>query len=237
MKVEGTGPDGVNPAALGPRLPILDPGGHGLAATKTGKGLSRRDAHKRRTRTTLRDAALDLFLAQGYDATTTDQVAAKAGVSTRTFFRYFDSKDEVLFSGQRSWSGKVADMVKQQPAELRPMDAMCETLVELANGVSRDALIRFERIVNSSVTLLGRSVNQQLENVDRIADGLAARKNLPAPDDECRIMASVGLMLYRQAVTVVRDGNSKSSLESLIREQFAILETIYGRVVAEREAG
>jgi AcrR family transcriptional regulator len=212
--------------------------GRGLAVTKKSeKGLSRRDAHKLKTRTTLRDAALDLFLAQGYDATTTDQVAAKAGVSTRTFFRYFDSKDEVLFSGQRFWSEKVADMLRQQPVELRPMDAMCETLVELANGVSRDALIRFERIVSSSVTLLGRSVNQQVENIGRIADGLAARKGVQVPDDECRIMASVGLMLYRQAVIVLRDGSGNSTLEGLIREQFAILEAIYGRVVADREVG
>ena len=209
-----------------------------MAATKNpGKVLSRRDAHKLKTRTTLRDAALDLFLAQGYDATTTDQVAAMAGVSTRTFFRYFDSKDEVLFSGQRFWSEKVADMVKQQPAELRPMDAMCETLVELANGVSRDALVRFERIVSSSVTLLGRAANQQVENVGRIADGLAARKGLTTPDEECRIMASVGLMLYRQAVAVLRDGSSKSTIDQLIREQFATLEAIYSKVVAERDSG
>ena len=212
--------------------------GHGLAATKySGKGLSRRDAHKRRTTTTLRDAALDLFLAQGYDATTTDQVAAKAGVSTRTFFRYFDSKDEVLFRGQRFWSETVADMVKQQPAELTPMDAMCETLIELATGVSREALVRYERIIKSSVTLLGRSEVQHVGNTSRIAEGLAARQGLDKPDNECKIMASVGLMLYRQAVAELRDGSSTSPIEVLIREKFAILEAIYRRVVAEREAG
>jgi AcrR family transcriptional regulator len=209
-----------------------------LAVTKkSGKGLSLRDAHKRKTRTMLRDAALELFLAQGYDATTTDQVAAKAGVSTRTFFRYFDAKDEVLFSGQRFWSERVGDMVRQQPAELRPMDAMCETLIELATGVSREALVRYERIVSSSVTLVGRAANQQDGNVGRIADGLAARKGVDATDNECRIMASVGLMLYRQAVVDVRDGTSTSTIEELIREKFAILEAIYGQVVAEREAG
>lgn len=209
-----------------------------MAVTKSSaKGLSRRDAHKLKTRITLRNAALDLFLAQGYDSTTTDQVAAKAGVSTRTFFRYFDSKDEVLFSGQRFWSERVADMIRQQPPELRPMDAMCETLVELANGVSRDALIRYERIVSSSVTLLGHSVLQNQDNIGRIADGLAARKGMPGPDDECRIMASVGVMLYRQAVRILRDGSVKSNLDQLIREQFATLEAIYGRVVAERELG
>lgn len=209
-----------------------------MAATKySGKGLSRRDAHKSLTTKTLRNAAVDLFLAQGYDATTTDQVAAKAGVSTRTFFRYFDSKDEVLFRGQRFWSETVADLVKQQPVELKPMDAMCETLIELATGVSREALIRYERIVKSSVTLLGRSEVQHVENVRRVAEGLAARQGLDGPDDECEIMASVGLMLYRQAVAELRDGRSTSPIETLIREKFAILEAIYGRVVADREVG
>jgi AcrR family transcriptional regulator len=209
-----------------------------LAATKnSGKGPWRRDANKRRTRTTLRDAALELFLAQGYDATTTDQVATKAGVSTRTFFRYFDSKDEVLFSGQRFWSERVADMVAHQPSELKPMDAMCETLIELATGISREALVRYERIVNSSVSLQGRSSVELVENTRRIAEGLAKRKGLDKPDDVCKLMASAGLMLYRQAVADVRDGVSNSTVEVLIREKFAILEAIYGRVVADREAG
>jgi AcrR family transcriptional regulator len=185
----------------------------------------------------LRDSALDLFLAQGYDATTTDQVAAKAGVSTRTFFRYFDSKDEVLFRGQRYWSETVADLVRQQPAELTPMDAMCETLIELATGISRDALVRFERIVQSSVTLLGRSQVQLVDSTARIAEGLAARRGLDEPDDECRIMASAGLMLYRQAVADLRDGRRTSPIGTLIREKFAILEAIYSRVVADRDAG
>ena len=212
--------------------------GHGLAATKSPvKGLSLRDAHKRRTTITLRESALDLFLAQGYDSTTTDQVAAKAGVSTRTFFRYFDSKDEVLFRGQRFWSEKVADMVKQQPVELKPMEAMCETLIELATGVSRQALVRYERIVKSSITLLGRSQVQLDENTRRIAEGLAARQSLDGPDDECKIMASVGLMLYRQAVAELRDGRSTSPIEVLIRHNFAVLAAIYSRVMAERGAG
>jgi AcrR family transcriptional regulator len=185
----------------------------------------------------LREAALELFLAQGYDATTTDQVATKAGVSTRTFFRYFDAKDEVLFSGQRFWSERVADMVAHQPAELKPMDAMCETLIELATGISREALVRYERIVNSSVSLQGRSSVELVENTRRIAEGLAARKGLEKPDDECKLMASAGLMLYRQAVADVRDGVSNSTVELLIRQKFAILEAIYSRVVADREAG
>jgi len=184
----------------------------------------------------MREAALELFLAQGYDATTTDQVAAKAGFSTRTFFRYFDSKDEVLFRGQRFWSESVADMVKQQPAALKPMDAMCETLIKQAKGFSREALIRYERVIESSVTLRGRSEIQHAENARRVAEGLAARRGLDEPDDECTIMASVGLMLYRLAVEEIRDRGSTRPIAALIREKFAVLEAIYSQVVADRGA-
>jgi AcrR family transcriptional regulator len=206
-----------------------------LAATRTSKkGVSRRDEHKLRTASSLRDAAVGLFLAQGYDETTTDQVAAKAGVSTRTFFRYFDSKDEVLFQGQRFWSETVAEMVTQQPAALTPMDAMCETLIKLAKGVSREALVRYERIVKSSVTLRGRTEVLQTENIRRIAEGLAARRGLAEPDDECQIMSSVGLMLYRRAVDDLRDGTSTRPIEALIRDKFAVLEAIYTKILVGR---
>jgi len=49
-------------------------------------------------------------------------------------------------------------------------------------------------------------------------------------------MASVGLMLYRQAVAVLRDGKTRLTIDHLIREKFQALEAIYGRVVAERES-
>lgn len=210
--------------------------GLGLATAKaSGKPPSRRDAHKRKTTNTLREAALELFLSQGYDATTTDQVAAKAGVSTRTFFRYFDSKDEVLFRGQRFWFERVSDIVKQQPDGLKPMDAMCETLIELAVGISRESLVRYERIIKSSISLIGRSQVEQSDNIGRIAEGLAERQGLPEPDDECLIMASVGLMLYRHAVVELRDGGSTSPIEVLIREKFSTLEKIYAQIFADRK--
>src|ERR1700736_2951628 len=57
----------------------------------------RRDRNKLRTRARLSGAALELFATQGYDATTIDQITEAADVSLRTFFRYFDSKEDVLF--------------------------------------------------------------------------------------------------------------------------------------------
>ena len=207
-----------------------------MAATRSSAmPMSRRDANKLRTTKTLRDAAFELFLANGYDATTADQIAAKAGVSTRTFFRYFETKDEVIFRGQRFWSESTADLIRKQPDDLSPMDAMCETLVVLAKGVSREQLIRFERIIATSVALRGRQVMQQVENSGLIAEGLAARQGLGEPDGECRVMASLGLMLYQQAAADLRDGRRNILLEALIRDKFAVLESIYATLLHSRQ--
>ena len=63
--------------------------------------VGRRSRKKRQTRVAIEDAAIALFVEQGYEATTVEEITERADVSTTTFFRYFPSKAEVLLS--RPW--------------------------------------------------------------------------------------------------------------------------------------
>ena len=93
--------------------------------------LGRRERRKRQTRRALAEAALTLFDERGYEQTTVADIAAAADVSTRTFFSYFRSKDDVLFADTDErldilWSG-----LANRAAGERPIDALRRVAQEI----------------------------------------------------------------------------------------------------------
>jgi AcrR family transcriptional regulator len=69
----------------------------------------------------LREAALELYLEHGYDATTTAQIAERAGVTERTYFRHFADKREVLFGGEARLQDAMVTAITQAPADQSPL--------------------------------------------------------------------------------------------------------------------
>lgn len=75
-------------------------------------------------RVRLQQAAVELFREHGYDRTTAAEIAGRAGVTERTFFRYFKDKREVLFDGQAVLVDALTASIADAPAELGPLDAL-----------------------------------------------------------------------------------------------------------------
>ena len=163
---------------------------------------SRRQAHKLRTQRALQSAALDLFARQGFDETTTDEIAERAGVSPRTFFRYFPTKESVLFVGEYGWFQSFNQEFLAQPAELSDLAALRHALLNLAPGLNkiRRAIVLYEKAVASSPALRGGVHDHMDEDIATMAQGIATRRGLAAPDDGCVILATMVLLTYRRAV-------------------------------------
>src|SRR5687767_8229874 len=90
-----------------------------------------RERKKRRTRDALIDAAYNLVIGQGYEATTVDQIADAVEVSPRTFFRYFGSKEDVVLDLQdRIWDA-VHESFENQPPELPVVAAIRAAMSEV----------------------------------------------------------------------------------------------------------
>jgi AcrR family transcriptional regulator len=84
----------------------------------------RREANKQATRQALQDAADRMFAERGFTATTVRDIALAAGVTERTFFRYFGSKQELILEDTLAWIPVLADMIRDRPAAESPVDAM-----------------------------------------------------------------------------------------------------------------
>ena len=119
---------------------------------------SPRGEHADRMRAALLDAALDLFSANGYDQTTTDEIAESAGVSPRTFFRYFATKESVLFSGEYDFIHAFSGVYLAQDELLSDYEAMALSFALLAPGLKRirKRIAQYHVAVDSSPLLLGR---------------------------------------------------------------------------------
>ena len=96
-----------------------------------------RERKKEKTRQALASAAMRLFAERGYEATTVADIAAAAEVSTRTFFAYFPSKEDVFFTGTRERLDLVRQAFAAHAAALPPLTAMRATfdqIIETASG-------------------------------------------------------------------------------------------------------
>jgi AcrR family transcriptional regulator len=204
--------------------------------SKTPITVGLRDAHKARTRSALREAALKLFAERGFEATTAEEVAAKAAVSVRTFFRYFPSKESVLFLGERPWSESFTDLFRQQPNSPGDLEALCAALVALTSQLprSRQSLLMYQRILATSPTLRGREQDQQRESAAKVAEAIAARRDLSRADEACHLLASLCVLMYRLSLDSWLAGPANVPLGGVIVEKFQLLTEQFAQAEAPR---
>ncbi len=183
---------------------------------------SRRAENAERTRQSLVDAALRLFASNGYDATSTDEIARTAGVSPRTFFRYFPTKESILFFGEFDFVRSFADVFLAQPSQVSDLDAALRTLVFLAPGIGRlrNRIKLYERAVQSSLVLRGREQMNREEHVRALSDAFAQRRGLRRPDSACELLGELCLLAQRRALAEWLRGPARRELGQVIAEEF-----------------
>ena len=170
---------------------------------------SLRERKRLRTRQALIDAAAKLFELHGYDGTTIADIAAAADISTRTFFSYFASKEDVLFpDADARVKAALTAIDERRPGE-RPTQILLRALGELGDAgddlVGPMAALRL-RFVRSVPSVRGRGLQRQLDAQTEIA----ARLHTACPDelDEVESAALVGAFV----------GAIGGALEVLLRE-------------------
>lgn len=149
-------------------------------------------------RARLQGAALELLREHGYERTTAATIAARAGVTERTFFRYFPDKREVLFDGEAIVRAALVAAVADAPAELGPLDTLRRTFRSfqpLLEGKRSYAKPR-QDIISSTPALHERELAKMAALTDALAAALKARG---VADLRATLAAQIGMAAFAHA--------------------------------------
>ncbi|WP_182047559.1 TetR family transcriptional regulator [Curtobacterium sp. ME26] len=145
-----------------------------------------RERTRRLAQTELTTVAQDLFLEYGYEATTVDQIAAAAGMSKRTFFRYFPSKDDLVIGKYDLFGDRMADALDARPTDEPVWDSLRRvfdlTLDYVQDERQRARYEAMDRIVQATPQLTARYL-EKLQRVQALLiERVATRLDHPASD-------------------------------------------------------
>jgi AcrR family transcriptional regulator len=148
----------------------------------------------------LETAALDLFVANGYEETTVTQIADRAGLNRATFFRHFADKREVLFGGEDKLAGLFADGIRAAAPEATLTE--CLQAAFAAAGVAMTPQQRAKAAQRVQVLAASTEVQERgLLKHARIARSISAALRMRGVDElTARLTAEVGLLAFSVAV-------------------------------------
>lgn len=161
--------------------------------------------------------ALRLFTQQGYGETTIAQIAREAGVSQRTLFRYFGTKEDLIGGGQERFVSLMKDAVREQPVEVGAWEALraaFEAALSL-HATREEALERF-RLVHQTDSLRAAYLGKRMRCQEELLPLLEAR---PAPSGtdtmQARAIVATAFACFDAATATWLDGDGRDDLLDL----------------------
>ncbi|MFI1408529.1 TetR/AcrR family transcriptional regulator [Streptomyces sp. NPDC020707] len=151
-------------------------------------------------------AAVDLFIEQGYDATTVTQIAERAGVTKSTFFRHFPDKRELLVAGQETLSGLLTEGIAEAPDTATPLEAVAAGLVRASGAMgpmNRELAPRVKAAVAASTELQERDVLKSVSLAATMAAALTAR-GVPGPTAD--LAGELGILAFKRGFAEWSEG-------------------------------
>lgn len=146
----------------------------------------------------LERAAMELYRERGFEQTTVEEIAARAGLTERTFFRYFADKREVLFSGASTLQEALVSGVASAPALTSPIDAVATSFEAIAARFEerRD----FARLRHALITIHAELQERELIKLASIASAVASTlRQRGVPEPSATLTAETGVTIFKVA--------------------------------------
>jgi AcrR family transcriptional regulator len=192
----------------------------------------------------LEQAALELFQKRGYDRTTVEDIAARAGLTERTFFRYYADKREVLFWGAGQLQQLMTDAIADAPAATAPLDAVAAAL-EAATLLlrSRD----YSRMRRDLIVAHAELRERELLKLTALASALAsALRGRGVAEPAASLTGEAGIAVFKVAFERwIDDGKRRDlghhmraaldELKAVVAGTSAVATTARGRKASRQE--
>ena len=184
-----------------------------------------RERKKRETLQRIAETGLKLFIARGYEGTTLEAIAEAAGISRRTFFYYFKSKEEVLLAWQGSGflDALRPAMLEESPRQA-PLDAVRHCLLKLISRFETKESIIVDRLLRSTEALRARKQAVYVDMEQALLGAMCELWPEPKRRASLQIVAMVSIGAMRLAMETWRQDNGKRPLAKYLRESFATLK-------------
>jgi AcrR family transcriptional regulator len=193
----------------------------------------RRERKKQRTRAALIDAAFRLFQEKGFEATTVEEIADEVDVSSRTFFRYFSSKEDVVLTFQEEQFATMAAALVSRPPSEPVMTALRNAAVQVLRacedgdyGFDPERFGCLQQMMETSPTVFGRSLEHGHKKQAEITRIIAERMGVdPATDLRPHVAAGLSNCAFRSAFQVLASGVAKTGRFSEVLDKiFEVME-------------
>lgn len=170
-------------------------------------------------------AALELYSEHGYDQTTVTEIAKRAGLTERTFFRHFADKREVLFYGADMLRDQLVLEIDKAPDGLSPFDMIVAALESAAGPVEevRDLARRRQAVIAANPELQERELIKLAALSAAFADALRRRD---VPESAASLAAELGIAVFKIAFLRWTESPRGDTLAQLIRQSLADLKTV-----------
>jgi AcrR family transcriptional regulator len=177
----------------------------------------------------LEQAAMELFLERGFEQTTVTEIAGRAGLTQRTFFRYFADKREVLFGGSGALQELLVSTLASAPESAAPIDAVAAALEAAATGLQerREYSRQRQAVIAANQELKERELIKLASLSAALAEALRQRG---VTDPAASLAAEAGIAVFRIAIERWQNDTAQRDLVQLMRESLdALKATAAGR--------
>jgi AcrR family transcriptional regulator len=201
------------------------------SGTTIGTTVGLRELKKQRTYEELQRVALALFAARGFDQVTIEDICADAEVSKTTFYRYFDSKEDVLLGTSHQKLAEMAAALAQRPASEAAIVAVRNAFLEVAAEYQsqRKQKLAVNRIVRATPSLAARNLEQQTAWEDLLREFFVVRDGVDGPALSHCVLAANVVASLRTAMEYWLNAGADSDLPTVVDEALRLSVAVPAR--------